>query len=417
MYGVIGIVWDVMSQTKIIIYVLSAFVGVGVIAASHVVASDGSASQIDFFEANIRPVLIKHCYECHSAKAGEAKGSLLLDSKQGWLVGGDSGPAIIPGKPNESHVLLAINYSGDMSEMPPKSRLPSKVIRDFTQWIEDGAVDPREAEGVALEKKVIDIEAGKSFWSFQPRRTFSEDESIDGLACPQSPPASADKLVRRLFLDVIGLPPTLDEQREFHEVYHGESPERAVQLALDDLFGRKEFGEKWARHWLDVARYADSNGSDFNLTYPEAWRYRNYVIKALNDDLPYDQFLLEQIAGDLLPYDTLEQRNQQLVATTFLMVGPKMLTERDKEKMRLDIADEQLDTIGRATMGLTLGCARCHDHKFDPIPTTDYYAMAGIFHGTLTTDGILMNNVNVSGWKETDLLINDDETQRLQAFR
>jgi hypothetical protein len=149
----------------------------------------------------------------------------------------------------------------------------------------------------------------------------------------------------------------LDEQREFHEVYHGESPERAVQLALDDLFGRKEFGEKWARHWLDVARYADSNGSDFNLTYPEAWRYRNYVIKALNDDLPYDQFLLEQIAGDLLPYDTLEQRNQQLVATTFLMVGPKMLTERDKEKMRLDIADEQLDTIGRATMGLTLGCA------------------------------------------------------------
>ena len=417
LYGVIGIVWDVMSQIKIIIYVLSAFIGVGVIAASNVVASDGSASQIDFFEANIRPVLIKHCYECHSAESGEAKGGLRLDSKQGWIVGGDSGPAIIPGKPNESHVLLAINYSGDMSEMPPKSRLPSKVIRDFTQWIADGAVDPREAEGVALEKKAIDIEAGKSFWSFQPRRTFSEDESIDELACPQSPPASAGKLVRRLFLDVIGLPPTLDEQLKFHEVYHGESPERAVQLALDDLFGRKEFGEKWARHWLDVARYADSNGNDFNLTYQEAWRYRNYVIHALNDDLPYDQFLQEQIAGDLLPYDTIEQRNRQLVATTFLMVGPKMLTERDKEKMRLDIADEQLDTISRVTMGLTLGCARCHDHKFDPIPTVDYYAMAGILHSTRTTDGILMNNVNVSGWKETDLLIDDDEKQRLEAFR
>ena len=406
-----------MSQIKIIIYVLSAFIGVGVIAASHVVASDGSASQIDFFEANIRPVLIKHCYECHSAEAGEAKGGLRLDSKPGWLVGGDSGPAIIPGKPNESHVLLAINYSGDMSEMPPKSRLPSKVIQDFSQWIENGAVDPREDEGSALQKKVIDIEAGKKFWSFQPRQTFSENDSIDGLARPQSPPASADNLVRRLFLDVIGLPPTLDEQRKFQAVYRNESPERAVEVFLDDLFGRKEFGEKWARHWLDIARYADSNGSDFNLTYPEAWRYRNYVIEALNDDLPYDQFLLEQIAGDLLPYDTIEQRNRQLVATTFLMIGPKMLTERDKEKMRLDIADEQLDTISRATMGLTLGCARCHDHKFDPIPTTDYYALAAILHSTLTTDGILMNNVNVSGWKETDLLIDDDERQRLETFR
>ena len=409
--------WDAMSQTKLITIVLSAFFGVGAITASNVVASDGRATQVDFFETTIRPVLVEHCYEGHSAEAGEAKGGLRRDSKQGWLVGGDSGPAIIPGKPDESHVLLAINYSGDMSEMPPKSRLSSKVIRDFTQWIEDGAVDPREDEGSAVQKRVIDIEAGKKFWSFQPRQTFSEECSIDGLARPQSPPASADKLVRRLFLDVIGLPPTLEEQRNFQAVYSNESPGRAVEVFLEDLFGRKEFGEKWARHWLDVARYADSNGSDFNLTYPEAWRYRNYVIEALNDDLPYDQFLLEQIAGDLLPYDTLEQRNQQLVATTFLMVGPKMLTERDKEKMRLDIADEQLDTISRATMGLTLGCARCHDHKFDPIPTTDYYALAAILHSTLTTDGILMNNVNISGWKETDLLINDDEKQRLETFR
>ena len=406
-----------MLQAKLVICVLSAFIGTGAFTVSKAVASGDRASQVDFFETKIRPVLIEHCYECHSAKAGKAKGGLRLDSKQGWLVGGDSGPAIIPGKPDESHVLLAINYSGDMSEMPPKSRLSSEVIHDFTQWIQDGAVDPRQVEGAALEKKAIDVEAGKKYWAFQPRRTFAEEDSIDRLARPKSPPATADKLVRRLFLDVVGLPPTLEEQSEFQAVYSNESPERAVEVFLNDLFGRKEFGEKWARHWLDVARYADSNGSDFNLTYPEAWRYRNYVIKALNDDLPYDQFLLEQIAGDLLPYDTLEQRNQQLVATTFLMVGPKMLTERDKEKMRLDIADEQLDTIGRATMGLTLGCARCHDHKFDPIPTTDYYAMAGIFHGTLTTDGILMNNVNVSGWKETDLLINDDETQRLQAFR
>ena len=165
------------------------------------------------------------------------------------------------------------------------------------------------------------------------------------------------------------------------------------------------------------ARYADSNGSDFNLTYQQAWRYRNYVIHALNDDLPYDQFLQEQIAGDLLPYDTIEQRNRQLVATTFLMVGPKMLTERDKEKMRLDIADEQTRHNQSSNHGAHAWVRRCHDHKFDPIPTVDYYAMAGILHSTRTTDGILMNNVNVSGWKETDLLIDDDEKQRLEAFR
>jgi hypothetical protein len=215
--------WDAMLQTKLITVVLSAFFCAVSITASNVVASDGRASQVDFFETKIRPVLVAHCYECHSAEAGEAKGGLRLDSKQGWLVGGDSGPAIIPGKPDESHVLLAINYSGDMSEMPPKSRLSSKVIRDFSQWIENGAVDPREDEGSALQKKVIDIEAGKKFWSFQPRQIFSENDSIDGLARPQSLPASADKLVRRLFLDVIGLPPTLDEQRKFHQVYSNDS--------------------------------------------------------------------------------------------------------------------------------------------------------------------------------------------------
>ena len=198
-------------QAKLVICVLSAFIGTGAFTVSKAVASGDRASQVDFFETKIRPVLIEHCYECHSAEAGKAKGGLRLDSKQGWLVGGDSGPAIIPGKPDESHVLLAINYSGDMSEMPPKSRLSSEVIHDFTQWIQDGAVDPRQVEGAALEKKAIDVEAGKKYWAFQPRRTFAEEDSIDRLARPKSPPATADKLVRRLFLDVVGLPPTLEE--------------------------------------------------------------------------------------------------------------------------------------------------------------------------------------------------------------
>lgn len=362
-------------------------------------------TQLQFFETRIRPVLVKHCYRCHSAEAGKSKGGLLLDSRSGWQVGGDSGPAIIPHKPDESPVVLAINHSGEMSEMPPTSRLSKQIVSDFEKWIADGALDPREGSVRVSEAATMDIEEGRKFWAFQPRRTFSEARSIDDFVKPEAPQAAANKLVRRLFLDLIGLPPTPEERAEFLRMYSQQSPAEAVDYFADQLLSRRQFGEKWARHWLDVARYADSNGGDFNLTFPEAWRYRNYVIDAFNDDMPYDQFLREQIAGDLMPAETTEQRNRQLIATGFLMVAPKMLTERNKPKMHLDIADEQLDTIGRATMGLTLGCARCHDHKFDPIPTSDYYAMLGILHSTRTADGILMGNVNVSGWAETDLAI------------
>ncbi|MFP6901665.1 MAG: DUF1549 domain-containing protein, partial [Opitutales bacterium] len=317
---------------------------------------------------------------------------------------------MVPGKPEASLLIKAINRSGETPEMPPKSHLPPQVISDIRKWIADGAIDPREGKAPVHEKETIDVEEGRKFWSFQPRRTFSGNRSIDDFVKPQAPRASADKLVRRLFLDLIGLPPTPDERSEFLRLYEEKSPAQAVDSLTDRLLARKEFGEKWARHWLDVARYADSNGGDFNLTFPESWRYRNYVIDAFNSDMPYDQFIREQIAGDLLPFDTPEQRNRQLIATGFLMISPKMLTERNKPKMHLDIADEQVDTIGRGVMGLTLGCARCHDHKFDPVPTTDYYAMAGILHSTRTADGILMNNVNVTGWKETELL-RDEKTK------
>ncbi len=377
-------------------------------------AKPDQAARLEFFESRIRPVFVKHCYGCHSVESGKSKGGLHLDSRAGWQAGGDSGPAILPGKPGESLVILAINRSGEMSEMPPTSHLSPRVISDFIKWIADGAVDPRERTVPVPEKEAVNIEEGRKFWSFQPRRTFPEGRSIDDFIRPQAPRAAADQLVRRLFLDLIGLPPTLMERQEFLRLYHQQSPDEAVDTFTNDLLNRREFGEKWARHWLDVARYADSNGGDFNLTFNEAWRYRNYVIDAFNRDLPYDQFLREQIAGDVMPADTSEQRNRQLIATGFLMVAPKMLTERDKEKMHLDIADEQLDTIGRAIMGLTLGCARCHDHKFDPILTSDYYAMVGILHSTRTADRVLMNNVNVTGWTETDLEV-DDETQALIA--
>ncbi len=381
------------------------------IASTFVCADD--AEQIEFFESKIRPVLVKHCYRCHSAEAGKSKGGLLLDSRTGWQVGGDSGPAIIPFKPKESLVLLAINQSGESSEMPPEGRLSQAIVQDVEAWITAGAIDPRDGKK-PLTAKVMDIAAGKHFWSFQPIHTSFDHRSIDEFIQPEASVAPANTLVRRLFLDLIGLPPSLDETHEFARIYSTISPTKAVETFTDKLLSRKEFGEKWARHWMDIARYADSNGGDFNLTFPESWRYRNYLIDAFNSDMPYDQFIREQIAGDLLPATDTQERNRQMIATGFLMVAPKMLTERNKAKMHLDIADEQLDTIGRAILGLTLGCARCHDHKFDPIPTADYYAMLGILHSTRTADGILMGNVNVSGWKETELEL-DPETRQMLA--
>ena len=393
-------------RTPIALATITFGIGMGAIYIS----ADETA-KLEFFESRIRPVLINECYDCHSTESGKTKGGLLLDSRAAWQVGGESGPAILPGKPEESLVIKAISRSGIIPEMPPKSHLPKQVIQDFKKWIADGAIDPREGEAPVHEKETIDIEEGRKFWSFQPRQTFSGKHSIDGFVKPQAARAPADKLLRRLFLDLIGLPPTQEEREEFLQIYEKESPQKAVETFTDLLLNRKEFGEKWARHWLDVARYADSNGGDFNLTFHESWRYRNYVIDAFNEDMPYDQFLTEQIAGDLLPYDTPEQRNRQLIATGYLMVAPKMLTERDKPKMHLDIADEQLDTIGKSIMGLALGCARCHDHKFDPIPTADYYAMAGILHSTRTADKVLMDNVNVTGWTNTPLEL-DAETQK-----
>ena len=296
--------------------------------------------------------------------------------------------------------------------MPPEGRLSQAVVQDVEAWITAGAIDPRDGKK-PLTAKVMDIAAGKHFWSFQPIHTSFDHRSIDEFIQPEASVAPANTLVRRLFLDLIGLPPSLDETHEFARIYSTISPTKAVETFTDKLLSRKEFGEKWARHWMDIARYADSNGGDFNLTFPESWRYRNYLIDAFNSDMPYDQFIREQIAGDLLPATDTQERNRQMIATGFLMVAPKMLTERNKAKMHLDIADEQLDTIGRAILGLTLGCARCHDHKFDPIPTADYYAMLGILHSTRTADGILMGNVNVSGWKETELELDPEARQML----
>ncbi|MBL9151644.1 MAG: PSD1 domain-containing protein [Verrucomicrobiales bacterium] len=378
---------------------------------------------VAFFESRIRPALITHCYECHSAEAKKIKGGLRLDSRAGWMTGGDSGPAILPGKPEESPLFAAIAHLGDQPEMPPREKLPPETIADFRAWIASGAADPRTEEPAGASdaaRVVIDLEAGRRHWAFLPpiqtdppsvrdadwprgeidRHLLARQEAA-GLS--PGPDATPEVLVRRLTFDLTGLPPAPAETMAFLLDWERD-PDAALALLVDRLLASPAFGEKWARHWLDLARYADSNGGDINLTYPNAWRYRDYVVDAYNRDLPYDQFLREQIAGDLIAAAPEHPRHvESLIATGFLIVGPKMLSERDKEKMHLDVADDQIDTVGRAILGLTLGCARCHDHKFDPVPTADYYALAGIFRSTRTAEGVRMNNVNVSGWIERDL--------------
>jgi hypothetical protein len=254
-------------------------------------------------------------------------------------------------------------------------------------------------------------EEDRKFWAFQPVREVEPPEvenkdwprrAIDRFILAKleekrvtpSPDASQLILLRRLTFDLIGLPPTPEDM----EAFQADGSPVAVERVVDRLLGSKQFGERWGRHWLDVARYADSNGSDENFTYYDAWRFRNYVIDAFNKDKPFDQFVREQIAGDLLPSAGQKQRDEQITATGFLVLGPKVIGDDDKEQLRMDVIDEQIDTVGKAFLGLSLGCARCHDHKFDPVPTRDYYALAGIFGSTETVHGNLLHRRDLSGW-------------------
>ena len=384
-------------------------------------------AKIDFFESKIRPVLVKQCYSCHSLDAKKSQGGLLLDSKQAMQRGGESGPAIVPHKIDESLLIDAIRYEG--LEMPPKKRLSKEVVNDFVKWVEMGAPDPREEKSPPVKKSEIDFEAGRQFWSFQPvqrpvipkvKQTSWPHSDLDRFilakleAKGMQPVSDADRttLLRRVTFDLTGLPPTPVEI----EAYLEDRSENAFEKVVDRLLKSSHFGEHWGRHWLDLSRYADSNGGDINLTYPNAWRFRDYVVKSMNIDKRFDQFIREQIAGDLLPASNAAQQAEQMTASGFLILGPKMLSERDKVKLRMDVVDEQLDSCGRVFLGMTLGCARCHDHKFDPVSTRDYYAMAGILRNSITIEGIRMGNVNVSGWIERSLPIEAKHQKELDEY-
>src|SRR5262245_33686152 len=361
-------------------------------------ADDGVTNEgVTYFERHIRPLLAERCYACHSTRDKKQKGGLLLDSRAGWVRGGDRGPAVIPGDVDASLLIRAVRYTDPDLRMPPDRPLPKEAVARLERWVKIGAPDPRD--GAERENKrqgnPSDPIAGREHWAFRPLSEHRPPAvaapdwplspidafilaKLEGVPLRPAPDADRRTLLRRIYFQLIGLPPTREQVVAFLEDERPDAYERVV----DELLGSPQFGERWGRHWLDLARYADSNGLDENFLFREAWRYRNWVITAVNADLPFDQFLLEQLAGDLLPFDSIEQRDRYRIAAGFLVVGPKVLLGNDPKQRRMDVADEQIDTVGRTVLGQTLGCARCHDHKFDPIPTADYYALAGIFTST-----------------------------------
>jgi hypothetical protein len=372
-----------------------------------------SPEELAFFEKKIRPVLVAHCYQCHSAQAAQIKGGLVLDTREGVQRGGDSGQVVIPKDPANSLLIQALRHADEAPAMPPNKQLSEEVVADFERWIKVGAPDPRDGKA-AVARQGIDVEKGRQFWSFVPPKA-SAPPTVKDAAWPFSdidrfllagiesrglhPVADADpySLLRRLYLDLTGLPPTPEEIQHFvahfpasnSRLKNSAEQEQVYAALVDKLLASSHFGERWGRHWLDVARFAETSGRQINYNYPQAWRYRDWVIAALNADKPFDDFVREQVAGDLLPAKDAREKAQKQIATGFLAVGPKPHSEQNKLQFQMDLADEQIDAMTQAFLGLTVACARCHDHKFDPIPQRDYYALAGILRSTETCYGTI----------------------------
>ena len=382
----------------------------------------------EFFEKKVRPLLEQRCLECHSPEK-KVKGGLRLDSREGWAKGGDAGPAIVPGDLEKSLLIEAVRYKNKDLQMPEKRKLPDAEIAILEQWVKMGAPDPRTGGTVAKKQTGLTIEEGKKFWSYIPPKKVAPP-AVKDTAWPRgdidrfilaemekkgvqpAPDAAHGALLRRITYNLIGLPPT-PEQMDAFEKSAKANPQSAVESLVDGLLASKQFGETWGRHWLDVARFAESSGGGRTLLFKDAWRYRDYVIESINADVPLDRFIREQIAGDLLPADSPAAKRRNLSATAFLALGPTNYEEQQKQQLRFDIIDEQLETIGRAFLGQTIGCARCHDHKFDPIPQRDYYALAGILANTRT---IFNYTDNVARWNVAPLPADGEDEKNLRAF-
>jgi cytochrome c553 len=369
-------------------------------AAERALLADRAAA-VDFFEQKVRPLLVDNCYTCHSANTN-SQGGLRVDDRNGLLEGGKSGPAVVPGRPDQSLLIRRVTHGNPKLRMPQDGQLSADMIADLRKWIQDGAAWPAIKLPASFGKPNPEYEKLKrEHWAWQPlrmppppsirQRAWARADidrfilaKLEAAGLQPAEDAARTALIRRVTFDLIGLPPTPEQIDAF---LRDDSP-TAVHRVVDRLLASSAFGERWGRHWLDVARYGESTGPSRNIPYPQAWRYRDYVLDAFNADLPYDRFLCEQIAGDLLPATSPEERDRQVIATGFLALGVKDVNQRFKVRFVMDNIAEQIDTVTRSVLALAVSCARCHDHKFDPIPTTDYYALAGIFHSTDNCAGV-----------------------------
>jgi hypothetical protein len=367
---------------------------------------------IEFFENHIRPLLVQNCYKCHSQKAGKAKGELQLDTRAGLLKGGEVGPAIVPGNPRDSLLIRAVSHGDADLQMPPKTKLPQEAIDKLTQWIAMGAPDPRDGDTADISDKhepdLAQLTAGH--WAWQPVRRDVRppkvepvagadwaDTAVDrfilaklqGAGLTPSAPASRRTLVRRLHFDLIGLPPTPAEV----EAYVNDTTPNSHAQLVERLLASPHFGERWGQHWLDLMRFSETRGHEGDYPIPEAYRYRNYVVRAFNADVPYDEFVVEHIAGDMVErprIDPATRCNESAQGTGFWHLGEATHSPVDIRGDECDRVHNQIDVYSKAFLGLTMGCARCHDHKFDAILAKDYYAFAGF----LQSSGFHMKDVS-----------------------
>lgn len=373
------------------------------------------------FESAVRPILIEHCLGCHGLEKQE--GGLRLDSKEGWSKGGDRGAAVVPGDLSHSPLIQAIRFDDPDFQMPPKKKLPANDIAEIEKWVSSGAVDPRVASAPTKKHPIADP---STFWSFQPignpappQAGLASDSktpidafllrSLESKGLAPAPKADARTLVRRAYFDLIGLPPTAEQIEKFA----ADPSDEAWSRLIDQLLESKQYGERWGRHWLDVVRYADSGGFETDIYYRNAWRYRDYVIKSFNDDKPYDIFVQEQIAGDEMWPDDLALNGsyvmppekvrhfEALTGTGLYTLGPQVHeSNMDGKKIRYETLSDWVDTTAAAFMGLTFGCARCHDHKFDPLTQRDYYAMQAIFSGSKEIEVQMMDGMGIADFKQ-----------------
>ena len=387
---------------------------------------------LEFFESKIRPVLVQHCYECHAADSKPLQAGLRLDTREAMRKGGDTGPSVVPNAIDESLIVAALKYED--YEMPPSGRLPDSVIQDFETWINMGAPDPREGKAVAAQAG-IDFDKAVEFWAFQrpvkaPLPTVNDTSwphneidhfvlaRLEQESLPPVPQADRRTLIRRATFDLLGLPPTPAEVDAF---LADDSPDAYAKL-IDRLLSSPHYGERWGRYWLDVARYADDQAHTFSVKpNDQAWRYRQWVIESFNADMPYNEFARLQIAGDLLDDHSGYDRYKAL---GYFGLGAVYYKNSDKAKAEADELDDRVDTLTRGFLGLTVSCARCHDHKFDPIPTSDYYSLAGIFNSSpLKTIPLVDSSVVVAydegqqRLKQSEKRLNDrtKEQRELQA--